>query len=90
MKPDWDKLMKKFEKDDALLVADVDCTADGQSLCSKHRVRGYPTVMYGSPTAMQKYMGGRDFESLAKFADEVLPDFVTESAPTTTKARDEV
>ena len=73
-----------------MLVADVDCTAEGQSLCSKHGVRGYPTVKFGSPTAMQKYIGGRDFESLAKFADEVLPDFAPESAPTTTEARDEV
>jgi hypothetical protein len=52
-------------------VADVDCTADGKSLCSKHSVRGYPTVMYGPPDSMSKYTGGRDFASLEKFAGEV-------------------
>ena len=63
MKPDWDKLMNKFANDDKLLVADVDCTAGGKSLCSKQGVRGYPTVMYGAPTSMSKYTGGRDFEA---------------------------
>ena len=41
MKPDWDKLMTEFDGHATTLVADVDCTAAGQSLCEKVGVRGY-------------------------------------------------
>ena len=36
LKPDWDKLMDEFNGSPGSLVADVDCTAEGQSLCEKH------------------------------------------------------
>ena len=40
MKPDWDKLIKEYEGHETTLVADVDCTAGGSSLCNKVGVRG--------------------------------------------------
>jgi len=71
MKPDWDKLMKQdFGKD--ALVADVDCTADGKPLCEKVGVRGYPTLKWGDPNALEDYSGGRTFADLKKFAKENL------------------
>lgn len=54
------------------LVADVDCTADGKSLCDSVGVRGYPTIKWGDPSDLQDYQGGRDFDALKKFADENL------------------
>merc|ERR1712124_221314 len=53
-------------------VADVDCTAGGQSLCNEVGVRGYPTIKYGDPNNLEDYKGGRDFDALKKFATENL------------------
>eukprot|EP00932_Pfiesteria_piscicida_P020794 SRR837773.76.p1 GENE.SRR837773.76~~SRR837773.76.p1 ORF type:complete len:169 (-),score=96.75 SRR837773.76:3-509(-) len=73
MKPDWDKLMAAFKDHATTLVADVDCTAGGKSLCEEVGVRGYPTIKHGDPSDMQDYKGGRDFAALKKFADELGP-----------------
>mmetsp|Transcript_79396 Transcript_79396/g.140140 ORF Transcript_79396/g.140140 Transcript_79396/m.140140 type:complete len:207 (+) Transcript_79396:20-640(+) len=70
MKPDWDKLMEEFPS-----VYDVDCTASGKDLCEEVGVSGYPTIKYGDSSDKSKledYSGGRDFESLQKFAEEKL------------------
>lgn len=72
MKPDWDKLMDAFADSKTALVADVDCTAEGKPLCDANGVRGYPTIKWGDPSAMEDYKGGRDFNSLKKFAEENL------------------
>jgi ElaB/YqjD/DUF883 family membrane-anchored ribosome-binding protein len=72
MKPDWDKLMDAFAGSATQLVADVDCTAEGKELCDANGVRGYPTLKWGDPSALEDYKGGRDFESLEKFAKENL------------------
>jgi hypothetical protein len=72
MKPAWDKLMAEFKDSKTALVADVDCTAGGQSLCNEVGVRGYPSIKYGDPNSLEDYKGGRDFDSLKKFAEENL------------------
>jgi len=72
MKPAWDKLMKEFENHPSALVADVDCTAAGQSLCTTQNVRGYPSIKWGDPAKLQDYQGGRDFNSLKAHADANL------------------
>jgi len=72
MKPAWDKLMKEFDGHATALVADVDCTAAGKPLCDSNGVRGFPTIKYGDPSNLEDYKGGRDFDSLKKFADENL------------------
>lgn len=75
MKPDWDKLIEHFADSKHSGVFDVDCTADGKELCSEVGVQGYPTIKYGDPTdksGMKVYEGGRDFESLKKFAEDNL------------------
>jgi len=54
------------------LVADVDCTAAGKPLCEKVGVRGYPTLKWGDPNALEDYQGGRSFSDLKKFAGENL------------------
>jgi hypothetical protein len=73
MKPDWDKLMEEFKDADGKLVGDVDCTSDGgKPLCDANGVRGYPTLKWGDPAGLEDYSGGRDYDSLKKFAEENL------------------
>jgi hypothetical protein len=73
MKPDWDRLMKKYKEHETILIADVDCTAGGKSLCSSIGVQGYPTIKYGDPAALDKYEGGRTYTDLEKFASGLKP-----------------
>lgn len=73
MKPDWDKLMDEFKDSKTQIVADVDCTSDGgKPLCEANGVRGYPTLKWGDPAALEDYSGGRDLDTLRKFAEENL------------------
>jgi len=72
MKPAWDKLMKEYAGHKSALVADVDCTAAGKPLCDSNGVKGFPTIKYGDPSALEDYKGGRDYDALKKFADENL------------------
>jgi len=73
MKPDWDKLMTKFENNANTLVADVDCTAGGKPLCDANGVQGFPTLKHGDPSSLEDYSGGRDYDTLEKFASGLTP-----------------
>merc|ERR1719298_244971 len=64
--------MKEYKDSKTILIADVDCTAGGKDLCNTQGVRGYPTIKWGDPSALEDYQGGRDFDALKKFADENL------------------
>ena len=72
MKPAWDQLMSEYEGSATVLVADVDCTSSGKSLCQAQEVRGYPTIKYGPPGDLKKYTGGRSADALKQFALENL------------------
>jgi len=72
MKPAWDKLMQNYAGHKTALVADVDCTAAGKPLCDSNGVKGFPTIKYGDPSALEDYKGGREYDALKKFADENL------------------
>mmetsp|Transcript_24108 Transcript_24108/g.39899 ORF Transcript_24108/g.39899 Transcript_24108/m.39899 type:complete len:172 (+) Transcript_24108:227-742(+) len=72
MKPDWDKLMDAFADSPSAMIGDVDCTAEGKPLCDANGVKGYPTIKFGDPSALEDYKGGRDYDSLLKFAEENL------------------
>mmetsp|Transcript_43252 Transcript_43252/g.86804 ORF Transcript_43252/g.86804 Transcript_43252/m.86804 type:complete len:169 (-) Transcript_43252:259-765(-) len=73
MKPAWDKLMKEFDGHATILVGDSDCTAAGKELCGEVGVKGYPTIKYGDPAALEDYKGGRDFDALKKFTEGLKP-----------------
>jgi len=64
--------MKEYKDSATALVADVDCTAAGKPLCDANGVQGFPTIKFGDPNALEKYEGGRDYDTLKKFADENL------------------
>jgi predicted phage tail protein len=73
MKPAWDALMDEYAGNPSILVADVDCTAAGESLCQKVGVQGYPTIKHGDPNDLQDYQGGRSEEDLKSFAQTLGP-----------------
>jgi len=72
MKPSWDKLMKKFQGHASILIADVDCTADGKSLCDSVGVEGFPSIKHGDPSNLEDYEGEREFDGLVAFAEKEL------------------
>jgi len=69
--------MKEYKGKEGALVADVDCTADGKSLCDKVGVKGFPTLKWGDPSNLEDYQGGRSFDDIKKFADENLKPLCT-------------
>jgi len=77
MKPAWDQLAAAFEGSSTAIIGDVDCTSDkSKDLCSKYGVRGYPTIKYFTESTDplgDSYDGGRDFDALKAFADDVRP-----------------
>eukprot|EP00581_Thalassiosira_minuscula_P026503 CAMPEP_0184409652 /NCGR_PEP_ID=MMETSP0738-20130409/4266_1 /TAXON_ID=385413 /ORGANISM="Thalassiosira miniscula, Strain CCMP1093" /LENGTH=149 /DNA_ID=CAMNT_0026767439 /DNA_START=44 /DNA_END=493 /DNA_ORIENTATION=+ len=74
MKPAWDKLGDEYAGSSSVLIADVDCTESGQSLCEKFSVQGYPTIKYfvDGNTEGADYQGGRDFDSLKSHVEDTL------------------
>lgn len=73
MKPAWDELMALYKDSQTSLIADVDCTAEGQPLCQKYGVQGYPSIKWGeNMDKLKDYQGGRDFKSLKSFAESSL------------------
>lgn len=73
MKPAWDSLMSEYDGSDTVLVADVDCIGDGKKLCEKVGVKGFPTIKYGDPSALEDYKGARDENGLKAFAVDLKP-----------------
>jgi len=75
MAPDWNELADDYAGSSSVLIGDADCTADGEELCGKFEVRGYPTIKYfkdGDIWEGEDYPGGRDLESLREFVKENL------------------
>merc|ERR1719429_883429 len=63
MKPDWDKLMTKWNKSKKAatsLIAEVDCTEEGnKDLCAANGVQGFPTLKWTltlTPKALISYL----------------------------------
>lgn len=73
MKPAWDTLIAEYKDSSTILVADVDCTGAGQSLCQEVGVRGYPTIKYGDPDNLKDYKEGRTLKDLQAFAAKLGP-----------------
>jgi len=72
MQPDWDKLTKDFADSKDAAILEVDCTAEGKPICDSNGVKGFPTIKYGDPAALEDYQGGRTYDALKTFAEENL------------------
>lgn len=73
LKPDWDKLGDQYDDKSNVLIGDVDCTGSAKSLCETYGIQGYPTLKSFWKTMSDDYEGGRDFQSLDKFAKSMKP-----------------
>lgn len=71
MKPAWDSLMDEYSSSETVLIADVDCIGGGKDLCETVGVKGFPTIKWGDPSALEDYKGGRDLDTLKTFASEL-------------------
>lgn len=72
MKPAWDELMAEYQNHSSILIADVDCTAEGKDLCDDVGIQGFPTIKYGDPNSLEDYDGERDIGTLKDFAKKNL------------------
>jgi len=85
MKPAWDDLGSEYAGHPSVLIGDVDCT-EHQDLCSKYGVSGYPTIKYFTDETAEdgdSYNGGRDLDSLKKFAADKLEPKCDANDPST-------
>ena len=87
MKPAWDSLAQQMANSDKVVVADVDCTAEGKDLCERFGVQGFPTIKYFNPPDEEgeDYSGGRDLDALKAFprrSARAAPPPCSTSAPT--------
>jgi len=84
MKPAWDSVAQTIaQTSDKVLIADVDCTAAGEPLCSRFGVEGFPTIKYFNPPDEEgeDYDGGRDEAALLEFAKTKLGPGCSTSQP---------
>ena len=52
-------------------IAEVDCTVE-KSVCESGLIKGYPTLKLFVGDIGEKYSGGRTFEELRDFVDEMV------------------
>tara|TARA_B110000008_G_C16958760_1_gene559287 strand:+ start:1133 stop:1762 length:630 start_codon:yes stop_codon:yes gene_type:complete len=69
LKPDWDRLGE--DADDTVIIADVDCTADGKPLCEKYDIKGFPTLKSFWGKSSEDYKGGRSYNDLIQYANNL-------------------
>lgn len=83
--PDWKKVEKAYERNDKLLVGNVDCSdgppqQSGQGgrnpLCDKYRAMALPTILYFYPPTKKAshYDGNKTTDNLLAFAAELVSD----------------
>ncbi|KAJ1459398.1 hypothetical protein M885DRAFT_613559 [Pelagophyceae sp. CCMP2097] len=73
LRPAWDALEAKFLFDGKRLIANVDCDGAGKSLCERHSISKYPTLLSGSdPWELEVYKGARDLRSLTEYVQSGL------------------
>jgi len=67
-------LASKFKDSPVVGIYDVDCTTQGEPLCGKWGVKGYPTIKYfmAGKKSAKDYQGGRDFNSLKSFVESTF------------------
>ena len=74
MMPAWEQLAKQYEKDDDVIIAEVDCM-DGanRTIMERFNVKAYPTLMIfngASRELFEVYDGERDYDALSRVVEE--------------------
>eukprot|EP00283_Hemiselmis_rufescens_P006116 CAMPEP_0173433668 /NCGR_PEP_ID=MMETSP1357-20121228/11027_1 /TAXON_ID=77926 /ORGANISM="Hemiselmis rufescens, Strain PCC563" /LENGTH=285 /DNA_ID=CAMNT_0014398397 /DNA_START=39 /DNA_END=896 /DNA_ORIENTATION=+ len=70
--PTWEELGEQYKDDASVTIAKSDCTVH-KELCSKHGVRGYPTLLVFVNGESSKYEGGRELKALSDFVKDKKP-----------------
>jgi len=79
--PTWVELAEAFKGNDAVTIADVDCTEESsKTVCSGQGVRGYPTLLFFKDGKNEKYAGGRDLPEFKKFINKQIGAEAVEEA----------
>ena len=65
--------MEEYADHDSILVAEVDCTAEGKKICDDNGVKGFPTIKHGDMSMLEAYEGGRKLDDLKTFASKLKP-----------------
>lgn len=69
MAPAFEQLSDEWKDHEWGVVAEVDCTDENaESICEFYDVEGFPTLLYGDPSAAEVYDGERTFEAMNEFA----------------------
>jgi len=68
--PTWEDLANKYSSQSDIKIAKVDCT-EVHDLCSRHSVRGYPTLLlFRGGAKIAEYEQSRSLDSLAAFVEK--------------------
>ncbi|XP_072175768.1 thioredoxin domain-containing protein 5-like [Diadema setosum] len=71
--PTWDELAEKFDKVQGVSIAKVDCTEE-KELCTKHDIRGYPTLLlFQDGNFVEKHSGARTISGLENYLTSKIP-----------------
>jgi len=72
MAPDWEKLADEWADKSDVLIAEIDCTAEGKPICDEAGIKGFPTLKFGDPLSLEDYQGGRTYSDFSTFANANL------------------
>jgi hypothetical protein len=71
-RPEWGKLknvLPKYQKDDNVMIADVDQTVLDQLSSIKEKPMGFPTMLYIEGNQVENYEGGRTITDFVKWIE---------------------
>ena len=70
--PVWEDLAEKYPD---VTIGEMDCTAsENKAKCGELGVQGYPTLLYSTGFANEKYQGGRSLTELSTFVENELAE----------------
>lgn len=76
--PVWQQLAVEFNYNEKVTIAQVDCTTH-DPICSKHSVRGFPTLTMFMNKKTRPYKGPRKLENLQSFVIKAMAEPVKSS-----------
>jgi thiol-disulfide isomerase/thioredoxin len=66
MKPEWEKLRKKYENDINIKVDKIEASED-PTFMDKYDIKGFPTILLNSNGKVKTFEGDRTFKAINSF-----------------------